>query len=256
MILLTISLYVNSYGQQTDSLKCNISIVLDASESGDKISENLLLKFLETFGLDCRNNAEFSEFSNGTLYKVIQINPQKFIKILNDNLSKVDFNEILFNLENPVNDLIDLDLTINKIADVKIDKSIKGKLIIAINSGNWDESKKIHELKDSTVMFFIPDSTQFNSIAKSDNSEGIYEVSSDFGFYANKIIEKYKDSSLNVNISDDRFFIVNNQLFDRLEQKSPYGVLLVKQDKFEIETGVFTDSGLQQMINDFFKTEK
>ena len=66
----------------------------------------------------------------------------------------------------------------------------------------------------------------------------------------------YKDSSLSVNISDDRFLIVNNQLFDRLEQKSPYGVLLVKKDKFEIETGVFTDIGLQQMINDFFKKEK
>jgi hypothetical protein len=128
--------YNISFGQESDSLKCNISIVGEAYDNFDKVSESLMLKFLKTFGKDCRNNAEFSEFSNETLYKVIQGNPEIFAKTLENNLNQVDFNEILFNLENPVNDLINLDLTINKIADTKIENSIKDKLIIAISSGN------------------------------------------------------------------------------------------------------------------------
>ena len=41
-----------------------------------------------------------------------------------------------------------------------------------------------------------------------------------------------------------------------MKQESPFGILLVKNDEFKIETGVFTDIGLQQMINDFYKKEE
>jgi hypothetical protein len=237
----------------SDSLKCNISVVLEANQNKENISEGLMFKFLKAFGKDCKNNVEFSEFSNETLFLIIQKNADLFAEILENNLKAIDFEEIIFNLENPLNDLIDLDLTINKIADTKIDKTIKDKLIIAINSGNWDESKKAKEIRGSTVMFFLPDSIQFNAIANSDSSDGIYEVSSDFEFYASKIIDLYKDSTLNVTYSDKRFFIVNNGLVDKMEQKSPFGILLVKNDEFKIETGVFTDNDIQQLITDFYK---
>ncbi len=122
LIFLTIIVSVNSYGQRKDSLKCNISIVSEANNSGEKISEDLMLRFLKTFGKDCRNNAEFTEFSNKTLFKVIQKNPEKFVKILNNNLSKIDFNEVLINLRNPIEELTDIELIIKKIAATKADK--------------------------------------------------------------------------------------------------------------------------------------
>jgi|GEM_PF-1401755 len=245
--------YNISFGQESDSLKCNISIVGEAYYNFEEVSEILMLKFLKTFGKDCRNNAEFSEFSNETLYKVIQGNPEIFAKTVENNLNQVDFNEILFNLENPVNDLINLDLTINKIADTKIENSIKDKLIIAISSGNREESKNVEKVNGKIVMFFLPDSLQFNAIANSDKSKGIDEVSSDFEFYAGEIIDLYKDSTLNVTYSKKRYFIINNQVIDKMKQKSPFGILLVNNEKFEIETGVFSDVDIKDMIFEFYK---
>jgi hypothetical protein len=239
-------------GQEPDSFKCNITIVVEAFQNKDQVSDELMLRFLKTFGKDCKNNVEFSQFSNEMLYKVIQKNPEIFAKTLKNNLNQIDFDEIIFNLKNPLHDLIDLDLTINRIAETQVDKSIKDKLIIAINSGNWEESKIIEEISGQMVMFFLPDSVQFNAIVNSENSEGIYEVSSDFEFYAGEIINKYKDSTLNVTYSKKRFFIINNQLIDKLEQESLYGILLVKNGKFKLETGVFSDVGLQQMISDYY----
>jgi hypothetical protein len=244
---------VNSQNNEKTTLKCNIEIVLETNENIENISEDLMLRFLRTFGTECKNNVEFSEFSNETLFKVIQTEPELFCKILENNKNQIEFDEIISELKSPINDLIDLDLTINRIANTKTEFSLKSKLILAINSGNWDKTKKIKELKGSTLLFFQPDSTEFDSIVNSENSEGIYEVSSDFGFYANKIIELYKDSTLNVNISDKRFFIANNELIDKFEQESPYGIILVKSNEFKIETGVFTDVGIQQMIMEYFK---
>ncbi len=244
---------VNSQNNEKTSLKCNIEIVLETNENIENISEDLMLRFLRTFGTECKNNVEFSEFSNETLFKVIQIKPELFCKVLENNKNQIDLEIIISELKSPLHDLIDLELSIEKIANTKTNKSLKSKLIFAINSANWDESKKIKQLQNPTIMFFHPDSTQFNSIANSENSEGIYEVSSDFGFYANKIIELYSDSTLNVNISDKRFFIVHNELIDKLEQESPYGIILVKENEYKIETGVFTDVGIQQMISEYFK---
>ncbi len=247
--------YNNSFGQESDSLKCNISIVREAYQNIENISGELMLQFLKTFGKDCKNNVEFSEFSNETLFKVIQKNPEVFSEILEKNLNQIDFEEIIFNLRNPLHDLIDLDLTINKIADTKIEKSIKDKLIIAINSSNWDKSKKIQNISGLQVILFHPDSAQFESIVNSENSQGIYEASSDFGFYGNKVVELYKDSTIKVSFSDKRFFIVGNSVIDKIQFKSAYGFILVNDDTYKIETGIMVDIGIQQMINDYYKNK-
>lgn len=245
--------YNNSFGQESDSLKCNISIVREAYQNIDRISGELMLKILKTLGRDCKNNVEFSEFSNETLFKVIQKNPEVFAETLENNLNQIDIKEIIYNLENPLHDLIDLDLTIDKIADTKIDKSIRDKLIIAINSGNWEEYKNVEKVNGKTVMFFLPDSLQLSAIVNSGKSEGIDEVSSDFEFYAGEIIDLYKDSTLNVTYSKKRYFITNNQVIDKMRQKSPFGILLVNNDKFEIETGVFSDVDIEDLIFEFYK---
>ena len=104
-------------------------------------------------------------------------------------------------------------------------------------------------------MFFQPDSTEFNAILNSKDSEGINEVSSDFEFYAYRIINFYKDSGFNVSISDKRFFIVNDSLIDKLGQESSYGIIFVKNKEYKIETGVFTDVGIGEIITDYYKKE-
>ena len=247
--------FFNSIAQSKSISKCDISIVLETSDGMENLSEDLVLRFLQTFGKECKNNAEFSEFSNEILFKVIQQNAAMFCNTLKNNEKQIELTEIIEKLKNPINDSIDLELTINKIADSKVEPETKSKLIIAINSGNWNESKKIEKLKDSTIMFFQPDSTEFNAIVNSKDSEGINEVSSDFEFYANRIYKFYKDSDFHISLSDKRFFIVNDSLIDKLEQEDSYGIIFVKNNEYKIETGVFTDVGIGQIITDYYKKE-
>ena len=247
--------FFNSIAQSKSISKCDISIVLETSDGMENLSEDLVLRFLQTFGKECKNNAEFSEFSNEILFKVIQQNAAMFCNTLKNNEKQIELTEIIEKLKNPINDSIDLELTINKIADSKVEPETKSKLIIAINSGNWNESKKIEKLKDSTIIFFQPDSTEFNAIVNSKDSEGINEVSSDFEFYANRIYKFYKDSDFHISLSDKRFFIVNDSLIDKLEQEDSYGIIFVKNNEYKIETGVFTDVGIGQIITDYYKKE-
>ncbi len=137
-----------------------------------------------------------------------------------------------------------MELTIIEIADTNASAAIKSQLILAINSANWDESKKIKQYENPSLLFFHPDSVQFQEFAKSENSDRLYEASSDFGFYATKIIDLYHDSTPNVTISNKRLFIANNDLIDKFEQKRPYGLILIKDHEYKIKTGVLTDIGL------------
>ncbi|MFT5337517.1 MAG: hypothetical protein ACI9YL_001521 [Luteibaculaceae bacterium] len=255
LIILGISLHGSSQDNEKSRVKCNFEIILaalEATEAQKPFSEELMLSFLRTFGIECNGNVEFGEFSNETLFKIIQNEPDLFCKVLENKFDQIDLGIILSELENPIHDLIDLGVAIDKIANSKISSSFKSQLILAINSGNWDQSQKMLELEQPAVLFFRPDSNQIVSLTKSENAEGIFEVLSDFEFYARNTIELYQDSALNVDISDHRFFIANNELLDKLEQENYFGIILVNQNEIKIETGVFSDAGIQQMISAFF----
>ncbi len=120
-------------GQESFTEKCNISVVLEMHENLENISEDLMLKFLKTFGPECKNNVEFSEFSNETLFKVVQQQPELFGKTLDKHISDLEFDSILFVLENPLHDLIDLNLTKERISELGINMEIKEKLLKALD---------------------------------------------------------------------------------------------------------------------------
>lgn len=135
MLLVLIGLIIgnNLFGQGTDSLKCNVKVVLEMNESINSASDKLVLRFLKTFGEECKNNVEYSEFSNETLYKLIQNQPKLFCEVLEEHRNEIELNEILEELENPLHDLIDLDKTKEGIKDSKLNQDLKTKLIEAIN---------------------------------------------------------------------------------------------------------------------------
>lgn len=136
IILFSIALSTGiSFAQKEKStpLKCNIEIVLEMSEKIENCNEKLILNFLQTFDQECKNNAEFSEIGNETLFKVIQKQPNLFCVTLEKYESEVDLNSILLEIENPVIDLINLDLTKEQISQTKISQELKKKLINAID---------------------------------------------------------------------------------------------------------------------------
>lgn len=129
MTLLSFILINNSYGQEPDSLKCNVAVLAKINAQIDNISEKLMLNFLQTFGQECKNNVEFSEFGNETLFKVIQNQPEHFCTTLDKYQSKINLEIILLEIENPINDLIGLNQTKKIISDIKMNNELKLKLI-------------------------------------------------------------------------------------------------------------------------------
>jgi hypothetical protein len=99
----------------------------------ENCTDNLILDYLQTFGEECKNNIEYSEFSNEVLFKLLQGQPEQFCKVLDANKSKIDFNSIIQEIENPLLDLVDLQQTKERILEIEISTQLKTKLILALD---------------------------------------------------------------------------------------------------------------------------
>lgn len=101
------------------------------------------------------------------------------------------------------------------------------------------------------LIFYRLDSLEFDSILKSDESEGIFEVDSDFGFHINEVISNYRNSQTKIEI------VNNKTIKDRFQKniiEHPYGFVLYRTDgKFEINQGIHTNIGIQRIINEFLE---
>jgi len=108
-----------------------------------------------------------------------------------------------------------------------------------------------------------PNSIIFYSItqAESDsiNFEGKAEVLDDFYYHSGNIISNYKndDSYLVVMLTAHRHYLLftnNEQIYiDRSALDHFVGMILVREDAYEIFTGVDTDVGLDLTIKEFFR---
>lgn len=119
--------------EKNNFLKCNIEIVLEMSENIGYSNNRLIVKFLQSFGKECENNVEYSEFSNEVLWKLIQSQPEQFCKVLDKHKDSIDINYIIKKIENPLFDLVDLENTKEIIAKSINDKSLKIKLQTALD---------------------------------------------------------------------------------------------------------------------------
>ncbi len=132
-ILMSVISSSKSFGQESDTLKCNISIVLQMDDNIDKAPDELVAKFLKTFGQDCKNNAEYSEFSNEVLFRLLQRQPSKFCFALDSYKESIDIDYIIQEIENPLLDLIDLEKTKERIVESLNDMELKVKLQKALD---------------------------------------------------------------------------------------------------------------------------
>jgi len=97
----------------------------------------MLSEFLCTFDNSCKNNAEYSEYSNETLFAVLEKAPNLFFQVM--ATGQIDNKIILKEIENPISDLINLQNIYNetKLATAKTElKTIYlNALIIAAEKG-------------------------------------------------------------------------------------------------------------------------
>ena len=93
----------------TFTFKCNIDFVLEIHENLDSLTVKKIIEFLKVFSIECRNNVEFSEFSNEVLFEVMDRQPDNFIKAICETQADIEYQIIYDEIKSPLHDLIPLD---------------------------------------------------------------------------------------------------------------------------------------------------
>ncbi len=108
-----------------------------------------------------------------------------------------------------------------------------------------------------------PNSIVFYSITQAESDTMTFEekdeILDDFYYHSGNIIRKYKDDRrfTTVMLTAHRHYLLNTNgkdiYINRLEMNHIVGMIMVRDDVYEIFTGVDTDVGFDSTIHDFFK---
>jgi hypothetical protein len=120
------------YGQVIE--KCDGTILLSTSERIGKLKQDEILDFLLTFGTECNSNVEYSEWSNELLFSLLYKQTELTLKTIKKEERKIEMNEILNDLNSPINDLIDIKEILVKVDKVKVNKRFKNRIIEQLKS--------------------------------------------------------------------------------------------------------------------------
>ncbi|MFB6344051.1 hypothetical protein ACE1ET_20200 [Saccharicrinis sp. FJH62] len=146
LIILTLSLFsFNCFSQidkvsirqKEDTLKCNFNILRQLRDNIENLDSSMISVFLMTIDKSCFNNVEFSEASNYWLFKTVETNPELFVKTYSNISDKIDTAFILFELRNPINDLIPIDSIINQVEQLEFDNNSKKQILLNLKKGDW-----------------------------------------------------------------------------------------------------------------------
>lgn len=114
-----------------DTIKCNISVIRKTDDNLNNLKESDIKLFLNTFSKDCLSNIEYTEYSNGMLYKVLEKYPSELISFL-ASFEDEEISHILSEFANPL-----LDINGPKINELikkaQGDSNIKEKLLKAVD---------------------------------------------------------------------------------------------------------------------------
>jgi hypothetical protein len=116
---------------------CNLDLLLQLNQHIDTITTNELVSFLNTFDDSCIDNIEFYEVRNELLFTLLTSHYASQIIIILTHNKNIKLQNILFAIENPIDDSIDVKKTLHNVTKVKnencIKKTIINSLIIAIS---------------------------------------------------------------------------------------------------------------------------
>ena len=136
IIWTTLTLTTTSLLGQTIK-KCDGTVLHSTSGKIGKLNQKELTDFFLTFGKECSDNVEYSEWSNELLFDVLDKQTELMMKTIQKEKNKIDFDEILDVISSPLLDE-NIDKLIEKVKGTKVDSEFKqtilDKLIIARNS--------------------------------------------------------------------------------------------------------------------------
>lgn len=111
--------------------KCDAKMVKAVNDHLSNLSYNSVKDFLYSFDNSCNCIADYHEYANETLYKVLTITPTIFLQVI--ECEKVNQQHLLNEVENPVNDGIDLQKAYNSVKAASARKSTKMQFLNAIS---------------------------------------------------------------------------------------------------------------------------
>ncbi|WP_053975907.1 hypothetical protein [Mangrovimonas xylaniphaga] len=140
---------------------------------------------------------------------------------------------------------------------------------INIEDSNRIEQKKEFKLdtidiENFNIIFFHPNENEFEELLKEQNDEnsGLYEVDSDYAYYANNFLDSISKTDLKTKIITERIIKYSTKngikYLDRLKNpEHPYGIIFnnVICDP-QIEFGVMTDIDIFQLLAEYNKNCK
>ncbi len=122
--------------------KCDISKVLVVNENLNNLTLTMVSQFLYTFDSACVNNAEYSEWSNEILFKLIDEAPGIFFQVIEMEIN--DDSAILNEIQNPVCDF-DFQKIYDKIKTSTANADVKAKYLKALIIAGEKTRQKLSE---------------------------------------------------------------------------------------------------------------
>ena len=110
-------------------VKCDIAKVKTVHDSMDSLNFRIVEDFFCVFDASCKNNSEFSTWSNEMLFKVLYKQPALFLQVAAKG--QVDNKILLHEIENPVQEP-DLQKTYDKLKTAEGPEEIKTKYLSAL----------------------------------------------------------------------------------------------------------------------------
>ena len=111
-------------------IKCNIENAKVVSKNLSSLTYSLVAEFLCSFDVSCKNNAEYSEVANETLYNVLISAPSLLFQVVEDE--QINRQHLLKEIENPINDGIDLQTAYSNVNVSYSKKNTKTQFLNAI----------------------------------------------------------------------------------------------------------------------------
>jgi hypothetical protein len=112
-----------------DIKKCDIDVIGFTDRNLEKLTEKDIEAFLLTFDASCKNNVEYSEYSNEILFKIFDRYPKTLLYTLEKDEKKLSKDVILEQLGAPFTGDPDIRDLIAKTNKVKINQKLKHQII-------------------------------------------------------------------------------------------------------------------------------
>jgi hypothetical protein len=131
-VFVCVSIASTVWGQRVQ--KCDMDILLATSRKMGTLEQEEIKKFLLTLGTSCRQNVEFSEWSNEILFSLFDKQTGLTMRTIEAMEESIEVQEILNELTSPVSDAIAVRRIITKVERVKISSGLKKEILESLNA--------------------------------------------------------------------------------------------------------------------------